>query len=167
MREVSNPQELFTSDVKKSPGSALVVTMEGTRPILVEVQSLVVPTKLPYPRRIGRGIDYNRLLVLLAVIEKTLRLPLGGFDVYVNVVGGIKISEPAADLGVALSLTSSFKNKPLPPKTAASGELGLLGEIRRVGNLEKRIKEARKLGFTNILSPQDFSSLPQVVAKVW
>jgi len=166
MKEVMDPQDLFTSSTKNTPGSVAVVAMEGTRPILVEVQSLVVPTKLPYPRRIGRGIDYNRLLVLVAVIEKTLRLPLGGFDVYVNVVGGIKISEPAADLGIALSLTSSFKNKPLPPKTAAIGELGLLGEIRKVANLEKRIKEAKRLGFTNILSPENFSSLPQVVAKV-
>lgn len=167
LKEVVDPKELFTSGVKNAAGSAAVVAMEGTRPILAEVQSLVVPTKLPYPRRIGRGIDYNRLLVLLAVVEKLLRLPLSGFDIYTNVVGGIKISEPAADLGVCLSIVSSFKNKPLPEKTVAIGELGLLGEIRRVGNLEKRIKEAKKLGFTNILSPENFSSLPQLAAVVF
>ena len=167
LKEVVDPKELFTSGVKNAAGSAAVVAMEGTRPILAEVQSLVVSTKLPYPRRIGRGIDYNRLLVLLAVVEKLLRLPLSGFDIYTNVVGGIKISEPAADLGVCLSIISSFKNKPLPEKTVAIGELGLLGEIRRVGNLEKRIKEAKKLGFTNILSPENFSSLPQLAAVVF
>lgn len=159
---VDNPSKLFLAQrADKVPGSAVTATIEGTRPILVEVQALVVPTQLPVPRRIGQGVDYGRLQMIVAVLTKMLRLPLGGFDIYINVTGGLKIEEPAADLGIALAIVSSFKNIALPPKTVCFGELGLLGEIREVGQAEKRKKEARRLGFTNIISPQNFSSINQ------
>lgn len=151
--DVSDPERLFLGEGQKTaPGSAIVVAQEGTRPILVEIQALVNYSKLPAPRRIASGVDYNRLQMLVAVISKHLRLPVGDYDIYVNVASGYKISEPAADLGICLSIISSFKNKALPAKSVALGEVGLLGEIRSVTQEEKRIKEARKLGFTNILS---------------
>lgn len=165
LMEVENPSELFlqTSGKSKEPGRAIVCTLEGTRPILAEIQALVVPTQLAIPRRIGQGIDYNRLQVITAILSKSLRLPLAGFDIYVNVVGGLRIDEPAADLAVALAIYSSFKNLPLPPKTVVFGELGLLGEIRQVSQAAKRMKEARRLGFSTVISSERFSSLSQVV----
>lgn len=166
MVAVSNPSKLFLAKgVGKVPGSAVAATLEGTRPLLVEIQALVVPTQLAIPRRVGQGVDYNRLQMIVAVLTKILRLPLGGFDIYVNVTGGLKIEEPAADLGIALAIYSSFKNIPLPPKTVCFGELGLLGEVREVGQMEKRKKEARRLGFTNIISSERFSSINQVVKQ--
>jgi DNA repair protein RadA/Sms len=125
--------------------------MEGSRPILVEVQALTVPTSLSFPRRVANGIAEKRLELLLAVIQKHARIPVERMDVFVNIVGGLKIQEPAADLAVCLSIISSFQNKAYPG-TVAVGEVGLLGEIKTVVNLEKRIKEAKKLGFTNVMS---------------
>jgi len=164
MEEVTNPSALFLAQkAGKTPGSVVVATLEGTRPLLVEIQALVVSTQLAVPRRISQGVDYSRLQMIVAVLTKMLRLPLGGFDIYVNVTGGLKIEEPAADLGIALAIYSSFKNIALPPKTVCFGELGLLGEIREINQSEKRKKEARRLGFVNIISPQNYSSINQVI----
>lgn len=164
LKEVANPSALFLQDrVKNVPGSAVTIIMEGTRPILVEIQALVVPSQLAMPRRVGNGVDYNRMQLLVAILQKRLNVPLGTFDVFVNVSGGIKIGEPAADLAVALAILSSFKNKALDPKTAVVGELGLLGEVRGVGSEERRVKEAKRLGFTSVLSPKTIRSLKQVV----
>ncbi|MFZ5844859.1 MAG: DNA repair protein RadA [Patescibacteria group bacterium] len=160
LKEVTNPSALFLQDrVKNVSGSVVTVVLEGTRPMLVEIQALVVPTQLPVPRRIGSGIDYNRLQLLVAILQKRLNLPLGTFDIFVNVSGGLKIAEPAVDLAVAIAIISSFKNKPLDPKTAAFGEVGLLGEIRSVGSEERRTREARRLGFMNIISPKTVRNL--------
>ena len=160
LAEVSNPSALFLQDrVKNVSGSVVTVILEGTRPMLVEIQALVVPTQLAVPRRVGSGVDYNRLQLLVAILSKRLSLPLGGFDVFVNVSGGLKIAEPAADLAIALAILSSFKNKSLDPKAAAFGEVGLLGEVRRVGSEERRVKEARRLGFSIVYSPASTSSV--------
>lgn len=169
MKEVKNPSEIFLGEqktennkqktVNNEAGRVIIATLEGTRPLLVEVQALTVSTQIPIPRRVATGINPNRLQMLVAIIQKHLRLPLGNFDVFVNIASGLKVLEPAADLGVCLAIVSSFKNKPLPAKTVAVGEVGLLGEIRNVIGLERRIKEAKKLGFTQIVSPKNFSHI--------
>lgn len=162
LKEISNPSALFLQDrVKNVAGSVVTVIMEGTRPMLVEIQALAVPSQLAIPRRVARGIDYNRLQLLIAILQKRLNVPLGSFDVFVNVSGGIKIEEPAADLAVAIAILSSFKNKPVNPKTAVFGEVGLLGEVRSIGSDEHRTKEARRLGFTMICSPKTVHNLKQ------
>lgn len=129
--------------------------------MLVEIQSLVVPTQLAIPRRVGNGVDYNRLQLLVAILQKRLNVPLGTFDIFVNVSGGIKIGEPGADLAVAMATLSSFKNISVDPKTAVFGELGLLGEVRTIGAEDRRIKEAKRLGFTTVLSPKTVHNLKQ------
>lgn len=160
LEEISNPSKLFLEGrVKNVAGSTVGVTLEGTRPLLVEIQSLVVPSQLPMPRRVASGIDYNRLQVILAILQKRLNIPLGTFDVFVNVSGGLKLKEPATDLPVALSLVSAFKNKPLPEKLASFGEVGLLGELRRVQGEDQRVKEARRLGFTTLISSVNYKNL--------
>ncbi len=167
LAEVANPSKLFLKKrVKKVPGSVVVSTMEGTRPVLAEVQALVVPTQLAVPRRIGRGVDYHRLQLIAAVLTKRLNLPLAGFDIFINVAGGLRVEEPAADLGIALAILSSFKNIPLDDKVVVFGELGLLGELREVSQAEKRAREARRLGFMTIISPLKFSSLSQVAKQL-
>ena len=164
LKEVVNPSQLFLKQrVEKVPGSVVVATMEGTRPVLAEIQALVVPTQLAIPRRIGQGIDYQRLQLISAVLTKRLGWPLSTFDIFVNVVGGLKIKEPAADLGVGLAIASSFKNIALDPKTAVFGEIGLLGEIRRVSQPHQRIKEAKRLGFAKIVSPEKFPSVSRAI----
>ena len=164
MLAVENPSKIFLSQRQKGvPGSIIVATMEGTRPVLVEIQALVTQTQLAVPRRIASGIDYNRLQLICAVLAKRLGLPLGSFDIFVNVAGGLRIEEPAADLGVALAIFSSFKNLSLDNKTVVFGELGLLGEIRNVSQVSQRVKEAKRLGFTKIISPDKYSSINQVV----
>ena len=161
---IENPSKLFLAQRQKNvPGSVIVATMEGTRPVLVEVQALVTPTQLAIPRRMVSGIDYNRLQLIVAVLSKRLGLPLGNFDVLVNVAGGLRIEEPAADLGVALAIYSSFKNLAIDPKIVVFGELGLLGEVRSVSQNNQRIKEAKRLGFTRIISPEKYSSINQAV----
>jgi DNA repair protein RadA/Sms len=166
LSEVTNPSRLFLRQrVKKVPGSVVVATIEGTRPVLVEVQALVAPTNLAIPRRISQGIDSRRLQLISAVLSKQLKFPLATFDIYVNVVGGIKIEEPGSDLGVALAIISSFKNFPLDSKIVCFGEIGLLGEIRVVSQAEKRKKEAKKLGFTTIISPEKFAFINQVMRE--
>lgn len=162
--EVNNPSDVFLEERQKNvPGSCVSCVMEGTRPVLVEIQALVVPSQLAMPRRVGSGIDQRRLQLLVAVLSKRLRLPLATYDVYANVAGGLNLKEPAADLAVCLAIVSSFKNKPVGPKTAAFGEVGLLGEIRKVGWSEKRIKEARKLGYTQVITPETVKDLSTAV----
>ncbi len=135
------------------PGSVIVPTMEGTRPILVEIQALVSPTPFGLPRRMANGLDYNRVVLLTAVLEKRLGLNLHNQDVYVNVVGGLRLDEPAIDLGVMVAIASSFKNAGTKPEMVVMGEVGLTGEVRSVGNIEKRLNEAEKSGFKYCVIP--------------
>ncbi|HLZ94745.1 MAG TPA: DNA repair protein RadA [Candidatus Dormibacteraeota bacterium] len=155
LEEVPDPSAaLLTGSTQSSPGTSVVVVMEGTRPLLIEIQSLVNSTSnnLP-PRRVANGLDVNRLHMLIAVLEKRARLALGRHDVYVNVAGGIRITEPSADLGLALSVVSNLSGVPLPDGTVVVGELGLAGEVRRVSQLERRLQEAARHGFTRALIP--------------
>lgn len=133
--------------------------MEGTRPLLIELQALTSPTAFGLPRRTANGIDYNRLTVLMAVLEKRANLNLGSQDVYLNVVSGIKISEPAIDLGIILAVVSSFKNISIPKDLVAIGEVGLTGEVRAVNMIEKRLKETEKLGFKKCIIPENNKKL--------
>jgi DNA repair protein RadA/Sms len=135
------------------PGNALTVTCEGSRPLAVEVQALVVPTAFGLPRRTASGFDLGRLHLLLAVLEKRGRMPLGQADVFVNAVGGVRLTEPAADLAVALALAASARDRPLPDDCVVLGELGLGGEVRRVRRLEQRLQEARQLGMEGSIVP--------------
>lgn len=148
---VENPSELFLSDrVVGVPGSVVTVVLEGTRPILIELQALVVSSQLAMPRRVASGVDFNRLQVIIAVLSKRLGTPLGSYDIFVNVSGGYKIAEPGADVAIALAILSSFHNIPIPKNLVALGELGLLGEIRSVSQSERRLSEAKRLGYTGI-----------------
>lgn len=167
LKEIDNPSALFLQDrVKNVAGSVVTVIMEGTRPMLVEIQALTVSSQLAMPRRVGNGVNYNRLQLLVAILQKRLNLPLGTFDVFVNVSGGIKIEEPAVDLAIAMAIISSFKNKAIDPKTAVFGELGLLGEVRSIGSDERRTKEAKRLGFTTVISPKTVHNLKQAADKL-
>lgn len=160
LNQVVNPSDIFLEERQKNvAGSCVAVVMEGTRPMLVEIQALVVPSQLAVPRRVGSGIDLRRLTLLTAVLSKRLKLPLGSYDVFVNVAGGLNLKEPAADLAVCLAIVSSFKNKTVGPKTAAFGEVGLLGEIRKVSFSSKRVSEAKKLGYSQIISPETAKNL--------
>jgi DNA repair protein RadA/Sms len=154
LEEVSDPSAaLLGSAAKSSPGTAIVAALEGTRPLLVEIQSLVNKNDNSMVRRIANGIDINRLHMILAVIEKRLDHKFGNSDVFVSVAGGIRVTEPAADLGLALSIVSNQNNRPLPDGLIVIGELGLTGEVRRVGQLERRLQEAARHGFTRALIP--------------
>jgi len=165
MKEIKNPEELFLSNTK-APGSVLVSTMEGTRAFLVEVQALAVYSKLPMPRRVTAGVDYKRLELLLAVLQKHCRLPVEQMDVYVNVAGGLKLSDPACDLGICLAIFSSVKNIILN-RTVGIAEVGLLGELRTSNFLDKRVKQAKKLGLTKIITPKNYQSLNQVLQSIY
>ncbi len=155
MVEVSNPSQAFLAErMDGAPGSGVAVTLEGTRPILVEVQALCSQCYTGMPRRTANGVDMNRLLLLTAVLSKRLGLPLGNQDVYVNVVGGLKIGEPAADLSVAVAIVSSFLETEIDHNTVLIGEVGLSGEIRMVSQLERRLAEAAKLGFSKAVYPK-------------
>ncbi len=155
MVEVPNPSEAFLAERQvNAPGSAIAVTMEGTRPLLVEIQALGSATTFANPRRTANGIDYNRLLLLTAVLTRRARLPLHDKDLFVNVIGGLQIDEPAADLAVAVAIASSVKDRPIHADMAFVGEIGLSGELRAVSQLEARLKEAAKLGFKRCLIPQ-------------
>ena len=159
MVEVSNPSKAFLAErLTGAPGSGVAVTLEGTRPLLVEVQALCSTTQNPAPRRTANGIDPNRLIMLAAVLSKRVGLPLGNQDIYVNVVGGMKISEPAADLSVATAMASSYAEREIDPNTVLIGEVGLSGEIRMVSQLERRLSEAAKLGFTRAIFPKGYLS---------
>ncbi|MFZ5634563.1 MAG: DNA repair protein RadA [Bacillota bacterium] len=155
LKEVFNPSELFMINNNRGDvaGSVVVSTMEGNRPLMVEIQALVCPTGFGVPRRMTAGVDYNRVSLIMAVLEKRVGLHLGGQDAYVNAVGGARLDEPAVDLGIALALASSFKEIAAVPGLAAIGEIGLTGEIRPVPQLEKRILEAARLGFSTCLVP--------------
>ncbi len=161
LAEVRNPSAAFLAE--RSPGasgSAVVVTLEGTRPLLVEVQALTTTTSFGLPRRTANGVDTSRLLLLVAVLTKRVGLALSNQDVYVNVVGGLKIGEPAADLGLALAIASSFRDVPVDPHLIAVGEVGLSGELRSVGQLERRLAEAASLGFRRCLVPATQANRP-------
>ncbi len=163
MVEVKNPEQIFLSSGQQNvPGSVLVVIMEGTRPFLVEIQALVVYSKFPMPKRVTSGIDNRRLELLLAVLQKHAKLPLENYDVFVNIAGGIKVQDPAVDLGICLAVYSSLRNKALD-KTVSIAEVGLLGELRKVPMLDKRLREAKKLGFKTIITAQDKTSLMDVL----
>ncbi|MBO6272364.1 DNA repair protein RadA [bacterium] len=155
LKEVINPSELFIKEYtqSQSTGSTIIVTNEGTRPMLVEVQALVGTTPYPSPRRVTNGVDISRVLQILAVLEKRVGLNLSKQDVYVNVIGGIDIEEPAADLGIALAVATCARDVMIDSHTAIVGEIGLSGEIRAVNNIERRIKEVQKLGFKKIIIP--------------
>ena len=155
LNEVLNPSEFMLNGRPEGAGGCIVsCSMEGTRPILIEIQALVSPTNFGIPRRQAQGTDINKLNLLMAVLEKRVGISLGNCDAYVNIAGGIKVSEPAIDLGIVLSIVSSFRNKPIPAETIAFGEVGLSGEVRSVSQIEGRIGEARKLGFKKCIVPE-------------
>ncbi|MBI4427959.1 MAG: DNA repair protein RadA [Ignavibacteriales bacterium] len=156
LREVQNPSAVFLSERHfGTSGSTVVASIEGSRPILIEVQALVTPTSYGMPQRNTTGFDLRRLSLLLAVLEKRVGLHVGSFDVFVNIAGGVKIDEPAVDLGIATSITSSLRDVPVDSTSVAVGEIGLGGEIRTIGQIEKRVQEATKLGFKRIVVPQN------------
>ncbi len=155
LAEVENPSEyMLDGRPEDASGSVVSCSMEGTRPILLEIQALVCHSTLAVPRRTAAGMDYNRVNLLLAVLEKRLNLRLSGSDVYVNIAGGIRISEPAVDLGVVLAVISSYKDRAIDEKVLAFGEVGLSGEVRAVSQAGQRVQEAKKLGFTTIILPE-------------
>jgi DNA repair protein RadA/Sms len=154
LQPVPNPSALFLAErLPGSPGSAVVATLEGSRPLLVEVQALVSPSSFGTPRRMSLGLDPNRTSLLLAVLEKRIGLELLGDDVFVSVAGGLEVHEPAVDLGIAAAVASSFRNRPLPSDTVVFGEVGLAGEVRGAGQAALRIREAAQLGFARCLLP--------------
>lgn len=154
MREVTNPSEVFLRErADNSAGSTIAVTLEGTRPLLVEVQALTSSTQNPMPRRTANGVEHNRLQMLLAVLMKRVGLALGNQDIFVNIVGGLKVDEPAIDLAVAGAIASSLRDAPIDNGTVMIGEIGLSGELRSVGDLERRLSEASRLGFTRAIVP--------------
>lgn len=166
MTEAKNPEQLFLTEHQKGvPGSVLVSTLEGSRAFLVELQALTVATKLPMPRRVVSGVDPRRVELLLAVLQKHCRLPLDSTDVFVNVAGGMKLADPAIDLGICLAVYSSLKNIALD-KVVGISEVGLLGELRMVNGLEKRKKEAEKMGFKKVITPKTHKTLSEVIGSL-
>ena len=164
---VTSAEKIFLSkDTKAVSGSCVTSILEGTRPILVEIQSLVVPTKLAFPKRTSQGFDAKRLELMLAILQKRCGLPMGEFDVFVNVVGGVTIKDPGADLAVCLSIASSYFDKALPSKLIAVGEVDLLGEIRQAQSQERRIKEARRVGFSPTVSNKETKYLNQTISRL-
>ncbi len=160
MVEITNPSSVLISEREDNPpGSVIVASMEGTRPLLIELQALTTPTIFGFPRRTANGIDYNRLTILVAVLEKRAGIPLSSQDIYLNVVSGIKISEPAVDLGMVIVCASSYKNVSIDKTTAIIGEVGLTGEVRAVNLIDKRLKEAEKLGFKKCIIPESNKKL--------
>src|SRR3990167_7912111 len=160
LEEVSDPSKfLLEGRLKGTPGSILALVMEGTRPMTAEIQALVVDSAIPIPRRVAKGVNTNRLQLICAILTKHLRLPLGTKDVFVNITGGLTVNEPGVDLAIALAIISSVKNKALPDSSICFGELGLLGEIRSVAFGDRRLKEAKKLGYKHIYSPSDRKSV--------
>ena len=167
MIEIKNPSQILISDREDNPpGAIIVASMEGTRPLLIELQALTTPSVYGMPRRAANGIDYNRLTMLLAVLEKKSSLPLGSQDVYLNVVSGIRLVEPAVDLGTVLVVASSFRNIAISKDTVAIGEVGLTGEIRAVNMIDKRIKEVEKMGFKTCIIPESNKKLLKEKYKI-
>lgn len=155
MVEVPNPSEAFLAErMVNAPGSAIAVTMEGTRPLLVEIQGLTSASSFGHPRRTANGVDFNRLLLMIAVLTRRVGLQLMDQDVFVNVVGGLRVNEPAADLAVAAAIASSVRDRPLPADLALIGEVGLSGELRAVPQMPARLREAAKLGFRRVVVPK-------------
>lgn len=155
LAEVENPSEfMLNGKPEHASGSVVACAMEGTRPMLMEIQALVCKTNFGMPRRTAAGFDYNRVNLLMAVLEKRIGLPLSGYDAYVNIAGGIKMNEPAADLGIVMAIASSYKNQPIAEDTIVFGEVGLSGEVRAVTMPEQRVAEAKKLGFKTCLLPE-------------
>ena len=158
--EITNPSELLISERDGNPcGSVIVISVEGTRALVLELQALSTPTVFGMPRRNANGIDYNRLTLLMAVLEKRANMNFGQQDVYINLVGGIKVNEPALDLGVIIAAASSFKNVSIKEDIAIIGEVGLTGEVRSVNMMEKRLKEAEKLGYKTVIIPESNKKL--------
>jgi len=154
LHQVANPSAVFLAErPENAPGSVVTASMEGTRPILVELQALASSTSFGTPRRTILGLDQNRVALLVAVMEKKLGLHLMGHDIFMNVAGGVKIMEPAADMGIVSAIASSFLDRPIRKDTLVLGEVGLAGEVRAVSNIEIRISEARKMGFTRCVAP--------------
>jgi DNA repair protein RadA/Sms len=155
LHEVRNPSQLFLSErPEDTSGSVVVSTLEGTRPLLIEVQALASPSPLAIPRRVATGFDVNRVALLIAILEKRVGLHLHGEDVYLNIAGGIRVTEPAVDLGVATAIASSFRDRPIEARTVIMGEVGLGGEVRAIPQLEARLREAEKLGFQQAVIPE-------------
>ena len=153
--EVENPSEFMLSGKpENASGSVVACAMEGTRPMLMEIQALVCKSNFGMPRRTAAGIDYNRVNLLMAVLEKRVGLPLSGYDAYVNIAGGIRMNEPAVDLGIIMAVASSYKNRPVSEDTIVFGEVGLSGEVRAVTMPEQRVAEAKKLGFKVCVVPE-------------
>jgi DNA repair protein RadA/Sms len=167
LNEVSNPSELFLENQNQAvSGAATICVMEGTRPLLTEVQALVVSSQLAMPRRVGRGIDISRIQVLTAVLQKHARLAVSNYDVFVSAAGGFKLNEPAVDLGLAVAIASSLSGKKIPAKTVFIGEIGLLGEIRQVAYFERRVKEAKRLGYSKIISAKSHRHISRVIKSL-
>ncbi len=155
LEEVLNPSEIFLEERSEgTSGSVVVASMEGTRTVLVEIQALISPTTFGNPRRMATGIDHNRVSLLMAVLEKRVGLLLQNQDAYLNVAGGVRLDEPAIDLGIAICIASSFRDQPTNPTDVAIGEIGLTGEVRRVSRIEQRVLEAAKLGFKRVIVPE-------------
>ena len=154
LRAVENPSEALLAERNPSDGSVVLATLEGTRPLLVEIQALVNPTTFGYPKRTASGFDLNRLNLLIAVIERRTKLNLSDKDIYINVVGGLKLNDQAADLAICMAIASAAAGRRIDDKTVVFGEVGLGGEIRSVIAIDKRINEARKLGFTRAIGPR-------------
>jgi DNA repair protein RadA/Sms len=167
LREVRNPSRMFLSErSENTSGSAVVCTLEGTRPLLIEVQALASPSPLAMPRRVATGFDVNRVALLIAILEKRGGLHLHGEDVYLNVAGGIRVTEPAVDLGVAAAIASSFRDRPIDPRTVIMGEVGLGGEVRAISQLESRLREAEKLGFRRAVIPEPKHALGTLAGEL-
>ncbi len=167
LQELSNPAGLLLAEHESGvAGSSVACIREGTRPLMIEVQALVIRTMLPVPRRVTQGVPLPRVQVLTAVLQKHAQVPLGECDVFVNIAGGLQIKETAIDLGTAMAIASSALNRPLPPHTVFIGEVGLLGEVRAVNGLEQRIKEAKRQGFTKIISRSTHRHLRDVVREL-
>jgi DNA repair protein RadA/Sms len=155
LKEVPNPSAFFLAErPQNAPGSVVVSSLEGTRPILVEIQALVSPSNLGMPRRTAIGVDHNRVSLLVAVLDKICGLHLGGSDIFINVAGGVRVEEPAVDLGVVAAMASSFLDRPVDARTVILGEVGLTGEVRAVSQMEIRVKEAARLGFNRCIVPK-------------
>ncbi len=165
LREITNPSELFISEYAQPvSGSALVCTMEGSRPILLEVQALVTPANYGTPQRTASGFDHKRLSLLLAVLEKRFGMPFSSHDVFINMAGGIRVNDTACDLGIIMALVSSMQEKPLNEKTVYIGEVGLSGEIRKVSRIQQRLDEAARMGMKELIIPKYTEKLPVKIA---
>ena len=166
LREVLNPNEMFLTSEVQTSGSAIISALEGTRVLLLEVQALTSTSSYTNPRRVNRGIEYNRLLQIIAVLEKRVGLNLSHSDIYINIIGGLDIDEPASDLGVALAILACYRDIIIPKDTVLMGEIGLSGEVRYVDNIEKRLNEAQKMGFKKAVVPNISEKVKEKLKKL-